>query len=170
MLEMMADGERLDVSAEGTVDGRAGAVACMKEGRLYVLAYSHHPRRDHRGRTALAVRARGARIARAGAWLMNEWSVDRDHGVWAHEMYRDLARAGLSPLPKSPLYGGQPHRRFGERWRDVFARNRTKYVKLAVFPQTARDVAVSPGEGAVSLELDMPDHSVKLIELVPAGR
>ncbi len=85
-------------------------------------------------------------------------------------MYRDCARAGLKPLPNSPLYGGLPYKRFGEEWRDLFARNKAKYMKLAELPRTARDVPVSLSEEAVSLEFDMPDHSVRLIELAPAGR
>ncbi len=170
MLEMMADGERLDVSSRGTAEGRAGAIACAKDGRLYVLAYNHHPERNRAGRAALAVRIRGTQIEGTGTWRMNKWSIDRDHGVWAHEMYRDCARAGLSPLPGSPLYGGQPRRRFGEGWRDVLARNKAKYVKLAVLPQTARDASVAAREGTLLLDLDMPDHSVKLIELAPTGR
>ncbi|MHC4250560.1 MAG: GH39 family glycosyl hydrolase [Planctomycetota bacterium] len=170
MLEMMADGERLDVRSAGRADGRAGAIACMKEGRLYVFAYNHHPERDHRGRATLAVKIRGTQIARAGEWRMNEWRVDRDHGVWAHEMYRDFERAGLKPLPRSPIYGGQPRRRFGEAWRDVLDRNRAKYAKLAELPRTARGVPVTFDEGALSLDLDMPCHSVRLVELAPAGR
>ena len=169
MLEMMADGKRLDVTASGKAAGRAGAIACEKGGKVYVLLYSHHPLRAPKGGNTLALTIRGARIAKGPTWSLNEWTIDRDHGVWAHRMYRDCAEAGLKPLPKSPLYGGQPYRRFGEAWRGLFARNRAAYAKLAVFPQTAKDKPVPSRDGSIALTFDMPGHGVRLVELSATG-
>jgi xylan 1,4-beta-xylosidase len=163
MLEMMAGGDRLKVTAKGKATGRAGAIACVKGEKVYVLLYNHHHLRGSRARNTLALTI----LAQRPAWNMNEWTIDRDHGVWAHQLYRDCAETGLKPLPKSPLYGGQPHRRFGEAWRKLFAKNRAAYAKLAVFPQTANGKPVTSRDGVIALTFDMPDHSVRLIELTP---
>jgi hypothetical protein len=98
---------------------------------------------------------------------MNEWTVDHDHGVWAYEMYRDCAAAGLEPGPKAPLYGGQPNRRFGEEWFHLFGQNKAKYTKLCGFPQTVAGNPVATQGGSITMEFEMPGHSVRLIELVP---
>jgi len=170
MLERMADGKRLDVAATGKAAGRAGAIACIKGDKVYVLLYNHHPLREAKVGNTLSLEIRGAHIAETPTWNMNEWTIDHDHGVWAYAMYRDCAEACLEPLPKTPIYGGQPYRRFGEKWRSVFAANKARYTKLAALAQTVKGKTVPVRDGAIALEFDMPDHSVKLIELAPRVR
>jgi xylan 1,4-beta-xylosidase len=165
MLEMMADGKRVEVAATGKATGRAGAIACTKGDKIYVLLYNHHYLREPKVRNTLSLKIHGARIAQAPKWRMNEWTIDHGHGVWAYEMYHDCTEAGLKPLPKSPIYGGQPYRRFGEEWRGLSAKNHAKYAKLATLPQTTKDKPVSTRDGTIAMEFEMPGHSVKLIEL-----
>jgi xylan 1,4-beta-xylosidase len=167
MFEMMADGNRLDVKVIGKAEGRAGAIACSKGDKIYLLLFNHHPLRESEVGNTLSLTIKGRTIANSAAWSMNEWTVDHDHGVWAYEMYRDCAAAGLEPGPKAPLYGGQPNRRFGEEWFHLFGQNKAKYTKLCGFPQTVAGNPVATQGGSITMEFEMPGHSVRLIELVP---
>jgi len=170
MLEMMAGGGRVEVNRTGEVDGRAGAIACVKDDRILILIYNHHPQRDWKTGNTITITLKGSRIAGSRRFMLNQWTIDRDHGVWAHEMYRDCEKAGLKPLPNSPIYGGQPQRRFGSEWFDILADHREKYEKLASLPRTITDKTVSPSGGELLLTWDMPAHGVRLIELVPLER
>lgn len=167
MFEMMAGGKRLDVQVAGQTEGQTGAVACVNDGKVYLMLYNHHLLRNPKGGNAVYLKIKGSDIANINTWSMNEWTIDHDHGVWAYEMYRDCEAAGLKPIPGSPRYGGQPNRRFGQEWSRLFARNRAKYEKLAEFPQTAVGKSVAVRGGSIAMEFEMPVHSVRLIELVP---
>jgi len=167
MFEMMADGKRLDVKVKGKPDGRAGAIACIKDDKVFLLLYSHHPLREPKVDNTLSLKIMGSRMAKNRLWSMNEWTIDHDHGVWAYEMYRDCEAAGLMALPKSPIYGGQPQHRFGKKWFRICAQNRQKYKELAKFPQTVVEKPVAVCGRIIALKYNMPGHSVKLIELAP---
>lgn len=142
--------------------------ACRKEGKVYLLLYNHHPQRTPKVRNTLALKIQGTDIGKARAWTMNEWTVDRDHGVWAYQMSRDFEEAGLKPLPGSGLYDGQLSKCFGDQWRPVFMANRSKYEQLAKLAQTASGTNVTPKNGVITMDFNMPGHSVKLVELTPA--
>jgi xylan 1,4-beta-xylosidase len=167
MLDKMAGGQRLSVNATGTANGQAGAIACSKEGRVYLLLYNHHPQRTPEVRNTLALKIQGAAIAKPQTWTMNEWTVDHDHGVWTYQMYRDFEKAGLKPIPGSALFDGLPQKCFGDAWRPLFESNRAKYEQLAKLSQTASGTKVTPKNGVISMDFDMPGHSVKLVELTP---
>lgn len=167
MFEMMAGGERLNVQVAGKADGPAGAIACAKEGRIYVMLYNHNPQRESRGSSTFALNIKGRGFENVRTWSMNEWVIDQDHGVWAHAFFHDCEKAKLEPLPGSALYDGSLNRRFGPEWKNIFERNKSKYTTLAEFARIASGVPVSARGGELSLEFEMPVHSVRLIELIP---
>jgi xylan 1,4-beta-xylosidase len=167
MLEMMAEGERIEVNSTGEVDGYAGALASVKNDKIYILLYNHHTARIPKVSNTISFKVEGSEITENKKWSMNEWSIDRDHGVWVYEMYEDLVKAGIEPEPGSPIYDGSLRERFGSNWKGVFDENRAKYEKMAEFPLTTKEKPVLLREGAINMKYQMPGHSVRLIELTP---
>ena len=170
MLERMAGGERLAATprSDPNAPAQCGAVACRKDGRLFVLLYNHAAQR--RGGAARKVRLEFVDPAlRAGAeWRASEWAVDANHAAWAYEFEADAAAAGVKPLPSAGLYEGSPTRLYGPDGETVFARNRAKYLRLAELPQTRRDEPLKAAGGKLVLEAALPSHGVRFLELAPA--
>ena len=169
MLERMAGGERLAVDVGGEAYAKCGAIACRKGEALLVLLYNHRPFREPKVAEHVSLRLRGSRLRPGSRWRLSEWSVDRDHGVFLYELYRDCEAAGLTPRPDAPIYGGNAPLRFGTGVRKVLHDHRQKYRKLAALPQTRQDEPLAAGRDGIALELDLPGHSVRLLELRPAN-
>jgi xylan 1,4-beta-xylosidase len=168
MLEKMAGGKRLEVTTRKAIaDDFSGAIACTKGDTVYVLLYNHHPNRKYQEVKTLRTELTGSYLAGSEKWSMNEWSIDHDHGVWAHALYKDCDAAGLQRKPRSPLYDRIISNNYNNGWKKVYQANLDKYLELARFPQTARNVPVSKQKDAIRLAFDMPGNSVKLIELKP---
>jgi len=167
MLEMMSGGERIDVTKSGNPNGYAGAIACVKEGKVYILLYSHQINRIPVVGNTISLKLGGIKIAKTRQWFMNEWTVDKNHAVWVYEMYDDLAKAGIKPDPGAPVYDGSLNRTFSGNWKKVFDENRARYEKMAEFPLTAEKKKVKIKKNIIQLNYDMPGNSVKLIELTP---
>ncbi len=49
----------------------------------------------------------------------------------------------------------------------VFRRNADKYARLAATPQTRNNEAVTTANGQLTLDLDLPGHGVRLLQLTP---
>lgn len=167
MLDMMADGKRIDVLSDATESEWVGAIASLKGDRVYILLYNHHPDRKYEEMKRFAVELAGDRISKTTKWSLNEWRIDHDHGVWAYELYADCEVAGLEYKAGSPLFDRVIARTYGNGWMDVYRANQRKYEKLFRFPKTAHNRPVPFDEGIISLDLDMPGNSVRLIELIP---
>jgi xylan 1,4-beta-xylosidase len=167
LLERMAGGKRIDVSKDGKAEGNVGAIASLKDGKIYVLLYNHLLNRMPAVTNNISLSVNGSQLVGKKKWLMNEWSVDRDHGVWAYEMYADLEKAGFKPEPSTPIYDGSPGKTFRSGWREIFEQNRSKYQRISESIMTKKEAPVKSDNGAIRLEYDMPGHSVRLLEFIP---
>jgi len=97
---------------------------------------------------------------------MNEWTVDKTHGVFMHELYQDVMAAGV-PTKNGRIYGNRPSDYFEDGWKDVLNANLSKYELMAELPQTVTDSTVVESNGSITLKVELAPHSVKLIELSP---
>lgn len=132
-----------------------------------LVVYNHRPwRRPSVGESVRLV-VRDARMKAWASWRMSEWTIDRSRGVWAYAFGADCEAAGVTPLPRAGLFEGSIDRLYGPPGVPVWRRNADKYAKLAVMPKTADNVAAAVGDGQFTLDLDMPGHSVRLIQLTP---
>ncbi|MFY0606464.1 MAG: hypothetical protein JXR10_07110 [Cyclobacteriaceae bacterium] len=166
MLLKMEDGSRLATSDQ--LKGHAGVIPVSKDGKLYLLAYNHSTTRNKIGGTTIFPKLEGDDISASTSWKMNEWTVDKQHGVMMHELYKDLRNAGISENGSGRIYGNRPSDRFGDGWVDVLNANLAKYESLAELPQTVTDSTVTKAEnGSLTLKVDLEPHAVKLIELIP---
>ncbi|MDH7568649.1 MAG: hypothetical protein QHJ73_03580, partial [Armatimonadota bacterium] len=168
MLEQMAGGERVRVSVDGESAARCGAVAARREGALYVLLYNHRPQRRPKVPEEVTLVLRDPRMVPGRRWLVSEWQVDKDHGVFMHAFYRDCEAAGIQAAADAALYDGNIGRRFGTRGFELLAANRAQYTQLATLPQTRKDEPLAVGKGEATLTMEMPGHSVRFLRVEPA--
>jgi xylan 1,4-beta-xylosidase len=167
MLERMQGGQRLEVSVAAESAARANAIAAFKDGSYYLLLYNHRPWRTPSISEQIDLMLKSKRFRTGDEWTVSEWAIDRDHGVFVHQLYADCREAGLEPLPESPVYGGNPALRFGRGVQSVIARNRAKYIQLGQ-PGTLRErQPLRVTDGTATLSIDMPGHSVRLLVITP---
>ncbi|MCX7014122.1 MAG: hypothetical protein NTW86_16500, partial [Candidatus Sumerlaeota bacterium] len=167
-LERMVGGERLAVDAKGANDlSQCGAIACRKDGRLFALVYAHRTNRTPKTTENVTLRLRDPRMKKGERWRITENVIDESHGVFLHALYADLEAAGVKPLPNAPLYGGDILKTFGPAQDAVTKANWKKYQEMAK-PGVLRDnEPLEVGDGEAELKLEMPTHSVRVIELTP---
>lgn len=166
MFLKMEGGNRLATS--DSFSGHTGIIPASKDGKLYLLLYNHNTSRISQSRRTIYPNLTGSDIANIESWKMNEWTVDKNHGIMMHELYKDLRAAGVSEDRNGRIYGNRPSDRFADSWVDVLNANLSKYEQLAELPQTITDSLVSKTEAnSLLLKVDMEPHSVKLIELIP---
>ncbi|TWO34532.1 hypothetical protein E1J38_001370 [Seonamhaeicola sediminis] len=165
MFQMMENGNR--VEAIDNFSGHAGVIPVMKGDVMYVLVYNHNPSRTSSNKQTIYPKLTGGIIPSSNTWKMNEWTVDKDHSVMMHELYKDLRNAGVTEKSNGRIYGNRPSDRFGDGWKDVLSANLSKYENLAKLQQTVTDSVVVKRDGSLILQVDLEPHSVKLIELIP---
>lgn len=164
MLQMMEGGDR--VSAMTTLSGYAGAIPVVKDNKIYVLVYNHNPSRTSTSGRTLYPQIEGGAITANNEWTMNEWTVDKTHSVFMHELYQDVIDAGV-PIIDGRIYGNRPSDYFEEGWKDVLNTNLPKYQMMSELSQTVTDSIVETRDNNITLQIDLEPHSVKLIELIP---
>jgi xylan 1,4-beta-xylosidase len=164
MLQMMEGGNR--VEATTPINGYVGAIPVVKDDKIYVLVYNHNPSRTSTSNRTMYPQIKGAEITANNEWTMNEWTVDKTHGVFMHELYEDVIAAGV-PIINGRIYGNRPSDYFEDSWQGVLDANLDKYEMLAELPQTVTDSLVQTMDDNITLKIDLEPHSVKLIELTP---
>ncbi|WP_430932602.1 GH39 family glycosyl hydrolase [Saccharicrinis sp. 156] len=168
MFLKMVNGNRL--AATHNMSGHVGTIPAIKDGKIYLLIYNHNTTRTSTAKKSIYPKIEGTQIGSTTHWEMNEWTVDKDHGIFMHELYKDVKVAGVSNKTGSSarIYGNRPDDYFNTGWEDIFNANKSKYTELAKLPQTINDSIVGKAEdGSLTLKVDLGPHSVKLIELIP---
>ena len=168
MLERMAGGRRLAVNVTGDSAARCSAIACRKDARLLVLLYNHRTWRRPNVPETVRLEVMDTRMKQGQAWRLSEWSIDADNTVWAYAFYADCVSAALTPVQGAGKYEGSPMRSFDQPGVDLFQKNIAKYSRLAELPQTRRGAPLAVGDGLAVVELVLPGHSVRLLEISPA--
>jgi xylan 1,4-beta-xylosidase len=167
MLERMQGGQRLKVAVAADGAARAGALSCVKDGSYYILLYNHRPWRTPSIPEQIDLTLKANRLRAGGEWTVSEWGIDKDQGVFAHQLYADCEQAGIRPLPDSPIYGGNLALRFGSAVHKVLAQNRPNYIQLAQPAVLRQDQPLVVSDGAAKLTIHMPGHSVRLLVICP---
>ncbi|MFK7937281.1 MAG: hypothetical protein AB8G22_27455, partial [Saprospiraceae bacterium] len=164
MLQMMEGGDRL--ATTDNLTGYTGVIPVAKNGSIYLLVYNHNPSRTSTSSTTIYPKVVGAQVTSTSNWQMNEWTVDKDHGVFMHELYKDVRNAGVAST-NGRIYGNRPSDYFEAGWKDVLNANLEKYQSMSALPQTVADSLISTNNDQLLLEVDLTPHCVKLIELIP---
>ncbi len=166
MFLKMEDGNRL--AAEHSLAGYAGVIPVLKDNKMYLLAYNHNTERTSTASQIIYPKIKGGEIDNNEKWMLNEWTVDSEHGIMMHQLYADIRTAGVEENEGGRIYGNRPSDRFGDGWKDVLNANLSSYESLADLPLTVRDSLVQKSDdGTLTLKIDLPPHCVKLLELIP---
>lgn len=165
MLQKMEDGNRLD--AVENLNGYAGVIPVLKGDIVYLLVYNHNPSRTSTAKRIMYPKLEGGLVASGTTWRMNEWTVDKNHGIMMHELYKDVRNAGVGEKTNGRIYGNRPSDRFEDGWKNVLNANLSKYEDLAKTPKTITDSLVGKKNESLILKIDLEPHAVKLIELIP---
>lgn len=173
MFLMMENGMRLQSAhptAVNNVDTYAGVIPVIKEGNIFLLMYNHHARRSNNDMRTLFAQIEGSDINASETWIMNEWTVDEDNGIFMNQLYEDLRAAGVPEITNGRIFGSRVSDRFDASWENVFNADRAKYEALSQLPQTVTELEVTRSEdNKINLSVEMKAHSVKLIQLRPSN-
>ena len=165
MFLKMEGGNRLETI--DNISGHAGVIPVVKGDKIYLLVYNHNTTRNSSAKRTLYPQLEGGLISSDSKWKMNEWTVDKTHGIMMHELYKDVRAAGVGEKANGRIYGNRPSDRFENAWKDVLNANLTKYTQMAKLPKTITDSIVKKHEEKLTLKVELEPHSVKLIELIP---
>ncbi|WP_298495869.1 hypothetical protein [uncultured Algibacter sp.] len=165
MFLKMEGGSRLETI--DNLSGHAGVIPVIKGDIIYLMVYNHNTSRTSTSNRTLYPQLDGGQISGGTSWKMKEWTIDKNHGIMMHELYKDLRAAGIVENTNGRIYGNRPSDRFGDGWDNVLNSNLTKYTQLAKLPLTITDSIVKKIDGKLTLQVDLEPHSVKLIELIP---
>lgn len=165
MFLKMEGGNR--VEAIDQINGHAGVISVVKGDVIYLLVYNHNTTRNSGAKRTMYPILEGGIISSETRWKMNEWTVDENHGIFMHELYKDVRAAGVGEKANGRIYGNRPSDRFEDGWKDVLNANMAKYEEMAKLPKTITDSIVQKKNGKLTLKVDLEAHSVKLIELIP---
>ncbi|WP_235835847.1 GH39 family glycosyl hydrolase [Cognatitamlana onchidii] len=165
MLQKMEGGSRIDVM--DNFSGYTGVIPVIKGDIIYVLVYNHNTSRTSTNKRTVYPKLTGGVISGGDKWNMKEWTVDKNHSVMMHELYKDVRNAGVNEKSNGRIYGNRPSDRFDNDWKNVLNSNMSKYENLAKLQQTVTDSVVVKRDGSLILKVDLEPHSVKLIELMP---
>ncbi|UMB54115.1 hypothetical protein MKD41_01235 [Lutibacter sp. A64] len=168
MFLMMEGGNRLQ-SLKNT-SGHNGVIPVSKNGKIYLLVYNHNTSRNGGSNRTIYPQIEGGLLSGTNKWKMNEWTVDKNNGIFMHELYKDCNAAGIAKISNGRIYGNRPSDYFEAGWKDVFNANKSKYETLSKLPQTVKDSIVETKESKITLKVDLERHSVKLIELIPNNK
>lgn len=166
MLEQMEGGRRLPTKVTADSAARAGAIVCDKNGTYYVMLYNHRSWRAPSIPEQIDLVLKASRLRDGGSWTVSQWGIDKDHGVFAHQLYADCAAAGIQPLPDSPLYGGNVALRFGQPVHKILAENRSIHAGLAKPVELQHAVPLTINDDTARLTVNMPGHSVRLLVII----
>ncbi len=167
MFQMLEGGTRLQTIDNLASNVHAGIIPVTKNGNIYLLVYNHNTSRNSSASRTFFPILEGGEITGNTEWKMNEWTVDKDHGIMMHELYKDVRAAGVGEKTNGRIYGNRPSDRFEDGWKDVLNSNLAKYENIANLPKTIEDRTVKKIDGKLTLEVNLEPHSVKLIELIP---
>jgi xylan 1,4-beta-xylosidase len=165
MLGKMSGGRRLSVCVSNTNSvALAGAIAAEQEDSIFVLLYNHRPLRTPQVSEEIHLRVLKNSMRSEERWKMNEWLVDREHGVFIHEFIKECHHRKMKPLPDTAALSGDFRRRWGHAGLLTLRDDFERYRELGRLPMTISDRAIEVDDGKLELRVQMKGHSVRLLQ------
>lgn len=165
MFLKMEDGNR--VESIHNLNGHVGVIPVVKNDNIYLLVYNHNTTRNSSNSRVVYPIIEGGQVSGTNSWKINEWTVDKTHGIFMHQLYEDVRAAGVGEITDGRIYGNRPSDRFEYGWQTILNANLSQYEQLAELPKTVSNAIVQKVDEKITLEVNLEPHSVKLIELIP---
>jgi len=171
-LAIIEGGQRVKVLKDGEKEIKFGSVAAWKDGSLYVLAYSHHDDKDQETENSIELTIVGEQFAQASLWSVDEQLLDKENGIYIHEIYKDIEATGIEPLESDlkvqrslvQRYGKENSKIAGE----IAQNNLYKYQKMSEMKQVRSGEQIKTENGKINLNLDFEGSGFRFIKLTPA--
>lgn len=167
MLHEMAGASRLPVRVERRSEADCGAIACRKDGDIIALLYNHRALRRPKVNERVHLVVEDPRMKEGDSWRVTESLIDADHASWARAFEADCEAAGIKRVPTGGRFEGAVTFTYGEAGAALFRKNVARYTKLAAVPKIRDREPIRVETGRLSVEYDMPGHSVRLVRLSP---
>ena len=173
MLEAMAGGTRLGVhipDSDWKESPGLGAVACLKNGEVFLLVFNHQPGMEKDKPIDLRLTVDLPAKSSTGSWTVSEWLIDERHSGFTRALQADCEAAGLQPIAeKAPIFPANISERFGPAGVEVWLENLGKYQALSRLHSVREQEPVSIKGNKLDLRLTMPTHSVRFLRLKPSS-
>lgn len=168
-LVTMAGGKRVEVLKDDKRRLTHGAVAAWKDESLYVFVYSHFHRSTEKFYNDINLTIEGKRIAGTSVWSVDEQLLDKDNGVYIHQMYKDIEAVGILPVQDAhyfskigPKYGNNKHAAS-----TLVEKNYQKYLKLCEMKQVRSGERIELKNGKLDLKLQLKGSGFRFLKLTP---
>ena len=193
-LEEMVDGERVKVERSSDKKVRHGAVSAWKDGKLHILAYSHHDDPNVEFENDIDLTIAGDRFNQHQNWTLEEKLLDKDNGVYIHQLYADIEAEGIMPGEISFPIQRNLERRYGKvRPMDkkafshgtkeglpegeanrkaasaVAKKNLEKYQQMGEMKVVRAGDVLALQDGKLNLNLNFKSSGIRFITLTPKG-
>ncbi len=170
-LSEMENGERVEVLKDAQKKLKFGAIAAWKDGSLYALVYSHHDDAAQETENEIDLTLVGDRIASVSAWSVDELLLDKDHGVYIHQLYKDIEEAGIAPKETKFYLQRNIARRYGEENLEattaVIKNNMEKYQAMGEMHHVKFGEFVETQNGKLNMNLHLNGSGFRFIKLTP---
>ncbi len=170
-LAVMENGQRVEVLRDAEKKLKFGTIAAWKDGSLYLLAYSHHDDAAQETENDIELTLVGERIASVKSWSIDEQLLDKNHGVYIHQLYKDIEAAGIAPKKTKFYLQRNIARRYGDEnikaTTAVIQKNLKKYQEMGQMKQVKSGEQLKSNNGKIELNLRIDGSGFRFIKLTP---
>jgi xylan 1,4-beta-xylosidase len=170
-LTIIEGGQRVKVLKDGEKDLKFGAIAAWKEGSFYVLIYSHHDDKDQELENSIDLTLVGERFAQVPLWSVDEQLLDKENGIYIHELYKDIEAEGILPLETNLNFQRNLELRYGTENQPAAAaiaqKNLRKYQQMSEMKQLKSGEHMETKNGKINFKLNFEGSGFRFIKLTP---
>lgn len=168
-LSLMEDGKRVNVLKDAQKELKFGAVAAWKDNDLYLLVYSHNDNAVQASENKISLTLVGDRISKSAAWSIDEKLLDKDHGVYIQQVYKDIEESGITPKETKFYIQRNIGVRYGEEnmeaVAEVITKNLEKYQKMGEPKLLRTGEEILTKNGKIELNLQFKGSGCRFIKL-----
>ncbi len=170
-LNLMEGGQRVEVLSDAQKKIKFGTIAAWKDGSLYVLIYSHHDDANQKTENDMELTFVGERIANSKTWSVDQQLLDKEHGVYIHQLYKDIEAAGITPKETKFYLQRNIARRYGDENQKattaVIENNLKKYQKMGEMKEVKSGELMKTENNKLHIKVHINGSGFHFIKLIP---
>ncbi|MDW5288136.1 GH39 family glycosyl hydrolase [Formosa sp. PL04] len=172
-LSLMENGERVAVLKDAQKQIKFGTIAAWKDGNLYALVYSHHDDANQETENTMELTFVGDRIGSSKTWSIKEQLLDKDHGVYIHQLYKDIEAAGIAPKDTKFYLQRNIARRYGDENQEtttaIIEKNLQKYQDIGKMKVVKSEEFIKTVNNKLEMKVDIHGSGFHFIKLTPVA-
>ena len=115
----------------------------------------------------------GEQFAQASLWSVDEQLLDKENGIYIHEIYKDIEATGIEPLESDLKVQRSLVQRYGKEYSkaagEIAQNNLHMYQQMSEMKQVRSGEQIKTENGKISLNLDFNGSGFSFIKLTPAN-